>query len=63
MREYVEMRKTPRYQEIPTSFNSEEFQEFVFPNLPTEERCGPRRKLDWRTIVNYILLFLYTGCQ
>src|ERR1035441_9955 len=57
------MRKTQRYQEIPTSFNIEEFKEFVFPNLPTEERCGPRRKLDWHTIVNYILLFLYMGCQ
>ena len=57
------MRTTQRYQKIPTSFNSEEFKEFVFPNLPTEERCGPRRKLDWHTIVNHILLFLYMGCQ
>jgi hypothetical protein len=59
---YVENEETQRYQKIPTSFNSEA-PGIYFPNLPTEARCGPRRKRDWRTIINYILLLLYTGCQ
>lgn len=57
------MKKPQPYQWIPTNFTLEKFNEFVFPHLPTEERCGPKRKLDWHTIVNYILLFLYMGCQ
>jgi transposase len=57
------MEKHKSSQEIPTNFTLEEFTKFVLPHLPTEERCGPKRKLDWHTIVNYILLFLYMGCQ
>lgn len=57
------MQKTKQHQDIPTNLSIDEFTEFFFPHLPKEVHCGPKRKLDWHTIVNYILLFLYMGCQ
>ncbi len=42
---------------MSTSFN-----EFVLPFLTTGTR-GPQPKLDLYTIFNYILKFLYIGCQ
>jgi transposase len=57
------MQQIKSCQGIPTKFTVEEFHEFVFPHLPTEVRCGPKRKLDWYTIINYHLRFLHMGCQ
>lgn len=57
------MRKTKQSQAIPTQLTLEQFNEFVLPHLPPECRRGRKRKLSWYTIINYILLFLYLGCQ
>jgi hypothetical protein len=57
------MKKPKQSQEIPTNLTIDAFNEFVLPHLPTEVRCGPKRKLSWFTIFNYILMFLHMGCQ
>ena len=47
---------------IPTQLTLAQFHEFVLPYLKTGTR-GPQPKLDLHTTFNYILKFLYTGCQ
>lgn len=49
-------------QRIPTSLTLEQFEEFVLPHLSKGSR-GPEPKLSLHTIFNYILKFLYLGCQ
>jgi transposase len=56
------MKKPKRSQEIPTHLTIEQFEQFVLPHLPVTRR-GPKPKLSWHAVVNYILLFLYMGCQ
>lgn len=57
------MKKSKRSQEIPTQLTFEQFKEFILPHLPPDPTCGRKRKLDWYTLINYILLFLHMGCQ
>jgi hypothetical protein len=52
-----------KYQGIPTMLTLVLFNRFVLPYLPTERRRGPKRKLSWFNLVNYVLKFLYLGCQ
>jgi transposase len=47
---------------IPTALTLEQFQEFVLPHLTVGSR-GPGTKLTAYALFNYILTFLYTGCQ
>ncbi len=59
----LKMKNPQPYHWIPTNLTLDEFNEFVLPNLPTDVRCGPKRKLSLHAIFNYFLLFLYMGCQ
>ncbi len=47
---------------IPTELTLEQFHEFVLPHLTVGSR-GPRTKLTAHALFNYILNFLYIGCQ
>src|ERR1700692_3423867 len=49
-------------QAIPTKLSLEQFEQFVLPHL-SRGRRGPAPTLALRTIFNYILQLLYTGCQ
>ncbi len=51
-----------RWQWIPTNLTLEQFEQFVLLHLSTGSR-GPAPKLPAYTIFNYILQFLYRGCQ
>ena len=56
------MQKAPEYQEIPTSLTAEQFARFIWPHIPRQHK-GPKTKLSWHILFNYILTFLYLGCQ
>jgi transposase len=56
------MPQSQSWQWIPTHFTLEQFNEFVLPHLPIGSR-GPQPKLSLHCIFNYILKFLYLGCQ
>jgi transposase len=56
------MAKTRQWQWIPTKLSLQEFDQFVFPHL-TEGSRGPAPKLTLHEMFNYILHFLYIGCQ
>ena len=56
------MAQSQPWQWIPTRLTLEQFQEFVLPHLHTGRR-GPQPKLSLFVIFNYILKFLYLGCQ
>ena len=56
------MPQTQLYQQIPTHLTLEQFNEFVLPFLPMGSRV-PQPKLTLHRIFNYILKFLYLGCQ
>lgn len=56
------MPQTQLHQRIPTHLTLEQFNEFVLPHLPIGSR-GPQPKLSLHRIFNYILKFLYLGCQ
>ena len=47
---------------IPTHLTIEQFERFVLPHLHLSSR-GPQPKLSLYVIFNYILKFLYLGCQ
>jgi transposase len=47
---------------IPTELTLEQFREFVLPHLTGGRSC-PSTKLTAHALFNYILTFLYTGCQ
>jgi hypothetical protein len=57
-----EMAKDKRWQWIPTSLTSPQFQPFILPHLLVGSR-GPAPKLPLHAIFNDILRLLYTGCQ
>jgi transposase len=54
--------KSEQWQWIPTKLSYEQFEQFVLPHLSTGRR-GPAPKLSLHAIFNYILHFLYLGCQ
>ena len=56
------MAETQRWQAIPTQLELVEFEQFVLPHLTIGSR-GPAPKLSLHTIFNYVLKFLYLGCQ
>jgi transposase len=56
------MAKSEQWQGIPTKLNCRQFEQFVLPHLSTGRR-GPAPKLSLHAIFNYILHFLYMGCQ
>jgi transposase len=56
------MARSKRYHSIPTELTEAEFNEFILGHL-TEGVSGPKTKLPFHTIFNYILKLMHTGCQ
>lgn len=56
------MPRSQQYRCIPTSFDDSDFAEFILPHLSVRKK-GPKPKLSFHKIFNYILVVLYTGCQ
>ena len=56
------MMPSQQRQRIPTKLTLEQFNEFILPHLTAGSR-GPSSKLPFFKLFNYILKFLYTGCQ
>ncbi len=56
------MAQSQAWQWIPTYLTLEQFEAFVLPHLHIGSR-GPQPKLALHRIFNYILQFLYLGCQ
>ena len=56
------MAKSQRWQWIPTKLTIAQFDQFVLPPLCRGTR-GPMAKLTPHAVFNYILQFLYMGCQ
>jgi transposase len=56
------MRKSKKYQSIPTYLTKTEFNEFVLGHL-TEGSRGPSTKISYFRLFNYILKLMHTGCQ
>ena len=56
------MRRTKENRHIPTQLTESQFTQFVLKHLPKRHR-GPLSKIPIFQIFNYILKFLYTGCQ
>lgn len=52
----------PRHNTIPTKLSRSEFDEFIFPHLIAGRR-GPKPKITYFKIFNYILHLMHTGCQ
>jgi transposase len=58
----VRMARSKKYQSIPTFLQQAEFNEFVLPHLTNGSR-GPKTKVSYYRLFNYILKFMHTGCQ
>jgi transposase len=59
MPSYVSPKRNSR---IPVSLTEYEFNEFIFPHLPVN-KLGRPHSISYFKRFNYILTFLYTGCQ
>ena len=58
----VETARKPLHKRIPVELSEEQFEEFILPHLSMPKR-GPRCKIGYWKLVNYILKVLYTGMQ
>lgn len=56
------MKSRRQYNKIPTVLKEKEFNEFVLPHLKSGKR-GPKKKLSFFKLFNYILYLMHTGCQ
>ena len=56
------MCKNKRKRSIPTKLTENQFNQFILKHLPKRQR-GPISKISIIKIFNYIMKFLYTGCQ
>ncbi len=56
------MSRSKKYQSIPIYLSVEEFNQFVLPHL-TEGSRGPKTKVSFYRLFNYILKLMHTGCQ
>ena len=56
------MGRSKKYHSIPTNLTEEEFNQFVLPHLTKGSR-GPKTKIPFYRIFNYILKLMHTGCQ
>jgi len=54
--------ESKKYNVIPTQLTEEQFYEFIFSQL-SEGKRGPKPKIGYFKIFNYILYFLHTGVQ
>ncbi len=58
----TEVAKKPDFNRIPTNLTENEFNEFFLPHL-SQAKKGPEPKISLFKTFNYILYFLYSGCQ
>jgi transposase len=56
------MAKNKAHKRIPVQMSEGDFNEFVLPYL-TRGKTGPRNKVTYFRIFNYILKLIHTGCQ
>jgi len=54
--------KSPDSTPIPVQLSEPEFNQFIFPHLSMPKR-GPKCKLGYHRVFNFILWVLYTGMQ
>ena len=54
--------KSPLFNEIPSKLTEKQFNEFFLRHLSCPKK-GPKGKISFFKTFNYILYFLYTGCQ
>jgi transposase len=54
--------KEPRYNEIPKQVSRKDFNKYIKPHLRKPKK-GPKPKLSYYKIFNYILYVLHTGIQ
>jgi len=59
MRQCSKKKKTTR---IPTKFTKKQFKKFILPHLSIPKR-GPKCKIGYFRVFNYILYVLHTGIQ
>ena len=52
----------PEYTHIPIQLSEKEFNEFILPHLSMPKR-GPKCKIGYHRVFNFILWVLYTGMQ
>ena len=52
----------PEYKVIPVQLSEQEFEKFILPHLSLPKR-GPKCKIGYHKVFNYILKVLYTGMQ
>lgn len=52
----------PEYKVIPVQLGKKEFKKFILPHLSLPKR-GPKCKIGYHKVFNYILKVLYTGMQ
>jgi len=52
----------PEYTPIPVQLSEKEFNEFILPHLSMPKR-GPKCKIGYHRVFNFILWVLYTGMQ
>ena len=57
-----ESEKSPRYKGIPKQVSRKDFNHYILPHLKKRVK-GPKPKLSFYKIFNYILYVLHTGIQ
>ena len=57
-----ELSQKKEYTTIPEQLSEEEFTKFILPRLTLPKR-GPKCKIGYHAVFNYILWVLYTGAQ
>ena len=62
MSEETTEKETPRYNGIPKQVSRKDFNEYILPHLSKRIK-GPKPKLSFYKIFNYILYVLHTGIQ
>ena len=58
----LKLKKLLENKVIPTELNEATFNQLVLPLIPTNT-SGPKPKIPHYKVFNYIMSFLYTGCQ
>jgi transposase len=51
-----------KYRTIPTELSEGEFKQYILPHLSLPKR-GPKCKIGYRAVFNFIIWVLYTGSQ
>lgn len=62
MNQRSKTQEKPEYKVIPVQLGKKEFKNFILPHLSLPKR-GPKCKIGYHKVFNYILKVLYTGMQ